>query len=151
MSVGETLNATRVLVVDDEPNIVDVVSMALRHNGFDVLQADTGAEALARVRDWHPNVIVLDVMLPDIDGFEVARRLAAEHAELPILFLTARDATTDKIWGLTRGGGDYVTKPLSLEDLIARLRNILRRHGSEETTGRLKFADLELDEETREV
>ncbi len=151
MNVTDTSKSTRVLVVDDEPNIVDVVSMALRHNGFDVAQADTGAEALARVRDWHPNVLVLDVMLPDIDGFEVARRLAADQANVPILFLTARDATTDKVWGLTAGGGDYVTKPFSLEELIARLRNIVRRHGGDQTTSRLKFADLELDEETREV
>ena len=142
----------RVLVVDDEPNIVDVVSMALRHNGFEVAEAETGAAALARVRDWHPNVLVLDVMLPDIDGFEVARRLRAERAEVPILFLTARDATTDKVWGLTTGGGDYVTKPFSLEELVARLRNIVRRTGAgERTTSRLVFADLELDEETREV
>jgi two-component system OmpR family response regulator len=151
VSVSDTSSPTRVLVVDDEPNIVDVVSMALRHHGFDVAQADSGAEALARVRDWHPNVLVLDVMLPDIDGFEVARRLAADHTGVPILFLTARDATTDKVWGLTAGGGDYVTKPFSLEELIARLRNIVRRHRGEETTSRLQFADLELDEETREV
>jgi two-component system OmpR family response regulator len=142
----------RVLVVDDEPNIVDVVSMALRHNGFEVAEADTGTAALARVRDWHPHVLVLDVMLPDIDGFEVARRLRAERAGVPILFLTARDATTDKVWGLNAGGGDYVTKPFSLEELVARLRNIVRRTGADsETPSRLEFADLELDEETREV
>ena len=140
------------LVVDDEPNIVDVVSMALRHNGFEVAEAATGASALERVREWHPNVLVLDVMLPDIDGFEVARRLASERAGLPILFLTARDATTDKVWGLTAGGGDYVTKPFSLEELVARLRNIVRRTGvGGEASGRLTFADLELDEDTREV
>jgi two-component system OmpR family response regulator len=95
---------------------------------------------------------VLDVMLPDIDGFEVARRLRAERAGVPILFLTARDATTDKVWGLNAGGGDYVTKPFSLEELVARLRNIVRRTGADsETPSRLEFADLELDEETREV
>lgn len=140
------------LVVDDEPNIVDVVSMALRHNGFEVAEADTGAGALTRVREWQPNVLVLDVMLPDIDGFEVARRLARERVAVPILFLTARDATTDKVWGLTAGGGDYVTKPFSLEELVARLRNIVRRTGvGAEHVSRLSFADLELDEETREV
>lgn len=150
--MSDTDGPVRVLVVDDEPNIVDVVSMALRHNGFEVAQADSGAGALARVREWHPNVLVLDVMLPDIDGFEVAKRLAADRTAPPILFLTARDAATDKIWGLTAGGGDYVTKPFSLEELIARLRNIVRRTGvGEETSGRLTFADLELDEETREV
>jgi two-component system OmpR family response regulator len=142
----------RVLVVDDEPNIVDVVSMALRHHGFDVKASDTGAEALARVRDWRPHALVLDVMLPDIDGFEVAKRLSDEHAGVPILFLSARDTTADKVRGLTTGGGDYVTKPFSLEELMARLRNLLRHTGSlRETTGLLVFADLELDEDTHEV
>ncbi len=140
------------LVVDDEPNIVDVVSMALRHHGFDVQAADTGAAALARAREWRPHALVLDVMLPDIDGFEVAKRLSDEHARVPILFLSARDATADKVRGLTTGGGDYVTKPFSLEELMARLRNMLRRTGSlQETSGRLVFADLELDEDTHEV
>jgi two-component system, OmpR family, response regulator len=142
----------RVLVVDDEPSIVDVVSMALRHHGFDVEAAATGKEALDQVRWWRPHVMVLDVMLPDMDGFEVARRLSAEHADVPILFLSARDATADKVRGLTAGGDDYVTKPFSLEELIARLRNILRRTGAlRESSGRLAFADLELDEETFEV
>jgi len=144
--------ASRVLVIDDEPGIVDVVSMALRHNGFGVESAGTGREALNLVRRWHPHVIVLDVMLPDMDGFEVARRLASEHAEVPILFLSARDAPADKIRGLTTGGDDYVTKPFSLEELIARLRIILRRAGiTQESAGRLQFADLELDEDTFEV
>jgi two-component system OmpR family response regulator len=142
----------RVLVVDDEPNIVDVVSMALRHNGFEVEAADTGATALARVREWRPHVMVLDVMLPDMDGFEVAKRMTNERTGVPILFLSARDATADKVRGLTTGGDDYVTKPFSLEELIARLRNLLRRSGAlHEISGRLVFADLELDEETREV
>jgi two-component system OmpR family response regulator len=142
----------RVLVVDDEPGIVDVVSMALRHHGFGVESAGTGQEALNLVRRWHPHVMVLDVMLPDMDGFDVARRLAAEHAELPIVFLSARDATADKIRGLTTGGDDYVTKPFSLEELVARLRNVLRRTGiAQESSGRLRFADLELDEDTLDV
>jgi two-component system, OmpR family, response regulator len=142
----------RVLVVDDEPSIVDVISMALRHQGFDVAVADTGTRALSEARDWRPHVMVLDVMLPDMEGFEVARQLAAERAEVPILFLSARDNTADKVRGLTTGGDDYVTKPFSLEELIARLRNILRRSGAfEEGTSRLVFADLELDEDTREV
>jgi two-component system OmpR family response regulator len=144
--------AARVLVVDDEPGIVDVVSMALRHNGFGVESAGTGREALNLVRRWHPHVMLLDVMLPDMDGFEVARRLAGEHAEVPTLFLSARDAAADKIRGLTTGGDDYVTKPFSLEELIARIRNILRRTGiAQEWSGRLEFADLELDEDTFEV
>ena len=140
------------LVVDDEPGIVDVVSMALRHHGFVVETAGSGREALELVRRWHPHVMVLDVMLPDTGGFDVARRLAREHAEVPILYLSARDATADKVRGLTTGGDDYATKPFSLEELIARLRNILRRTGiAQESSGRLEFADLELDEDTLEV
>ena len=142
----------RVLVVDDEPGIVDVLSMALRHHGFGVQSAETGQDALERVRRWRPHVMVLDVMLPDMEGFEVARRLAAEHAAVPILFLSARDTTADKIRGLTTGGDDYVTKPFSLEELLARLRNILRRTGAlGDSPSRLRFADLELDEDTLEV
>jgi two-component system OmpR family response regulator len=150
--VAASSEALRVLVVDDEPSIVDVVAMALRHHGYDVTTVDTGAGALAQVRDWHPHAIVLDVMLPDMEGFEVARRLSAQRAGVPILFLSARDNTADKIRGLTTGGDDYVTKPFSLEELMARLRNILRRSGAhEERSSRLAFADLELDEDTREV
>jgi two-component system, OmpR family, response regulator len=142
----------RVLVVDDEPSIVDAITMALRHHGFGVESADTGQDALEQVRRWRPHVMVLDVMLPDMEGFEVARRLAAEHAEVPILFLSARNKTADKVRGLTVGGDDYVTKPFSLEELIARLRNILRRTGAlAETSARLRFSDLELDEDAREV
>ncbi len=140
------------LVVDDEPSIVDVVSMALRHHGFEVAAVDTGIQALAQVRDWRPHAMVLDVMLPDMEGFEVAQRLAEQRAEVPILFLSARDATSDKVRGLTTGGDDYVTKPFSLEELIARVRNILRRSGAlADTSPRLRFADLELDQDTREV
>ena len=124
--VAEQARQTRVLVVDDEPNIVDVVSMALRHHGFEVESAETGAGAVARVRERRPDVVVLDIMLPDLDGFEVARRLRQQARKVPIVFLTANDATADKVRGLTTGGGDYVTKPFSLEELLARLRNILR-------------------------
>jgi two-component system, OmpR family, response regulator len=142
----------RVLVVDDEPSIVDVISMALRHNGFSVEAAANGKQALDQVRRWHPHVMVLDVMLPDMDGFEVAQRLSAEHAGVPILFLSARDTTADKVRGLTTGGDDYVTKPFSLEELLARLRIILRRTGAlGESSSQLRFADLELDEDTFEV
>ncbi|HEX4011486.1 MAG TPA: response regulator transcription factor [Solirubrobacteraceae bacterium] len=149
--MAEHTERLRVLVVDDEPSIVDVVSMALRHHGFEVAAVDTGAQALAQVRDWRPHAMVLDVMLPDMEGFEVARRLAEQRADVPILFLSARDNTSDKVRGLTTGGDDYVTKPFSLEELIARLRNILRRSGAAEAPSRLQFADLELDEDTREV
>ena len=142
----------RVLVVDDEPNIVDVVAMALRFQGFGVETAGTGEEALARVASFRPHLMVLDVMLPDMEGFDVAQRLGAQRAEVPIIFLTARDATEDKIRGLTTGGDDYVTKPFSLEELIARVRTVLRRTGAAEPeSSRLVFEDLELDDDTREV
>ncbi|ADB52921.1 response regulator transcription factor [Conexibacter woesei] len=144
--------AHRVLVVDDEPNIVDVISMALRYQGFEVASASSGAEALAQVRQFRPHLLLLDVMLPDMEGFEVARRLGAERARVPIVFLTARDATDDRVRGLTLGGDDYVTKPFSLEELVARIRTILRRTGmAEPESSRLVFDDLELDEDTREV
>jgi two-component system OmpR family response regulator len=143
---------SRVLVVDDEPNIVDVVSMALRFHGFSVETAGTGADALAAVGSFRPDLIVLDVMLPDMEGFEVAKRLGAERAATPIVFLSARDAPEDKLRGLTTGGDDYVTKPFSLEELLARVRNVLRRSGrAEPESSRLSFEDLELDEDTREV
>jgi two-component system OmpR family response regulator len=142
----------RVLVVDDEPNIVDVISMALRYQGFEVESAGTGAEALNSVRSFRPHLLVLDVMLPDMEGFDVAQRLGAQRADVPIIFLTARDSTEDKIRGLTTGGDDYVTKPFSLEELVARIRTILRRSGvARPESGLLTFEDLELDEDTMEV
>jgi two-component system OmpR family response regulator len=142
----------RVLVVDDEPNIVEVVTMALRFQGFTVQGAATGREALAAAVSFKPHLMVLDVMLPDMEGFEVATRLGAQRAGVPIIFLTARDSTEDKVRGLSGGGDDYMTKPFSLEELLARIRTILRRTGqAAPESGRLVFADLELDEESREV
>jgi two-component system OmpR family response regulator len=141
----------RVLVVDDEANITDLVGTALRYVGFEVATAATGREAIERARAFRPELIVLDVMLPDLDGFEVTRRLRGEGLRIPVLFLTARDATEDKVAGLTLGGDDYVTKPFSLEELVARVRAVLRRTGGDEPSGRLVFADLELDEDTHEV
>jgi two-component system OmpR family response regulator len=142
----------RVLVVDDEPNIVDVISMALRFQGFEIASAGSGEEAIAQVAAFRPHLIVLDVMLPDMEGFDVAARLGAQRSVVPIIFLTARDATEDKVRGLTAGGDDYVTKPFSLEELVARIRTILRRVGhAEQGSSRLTFDDLELDEDTREV
>jgi two-component system OmpR family response regulator len=142
----------RVLVVDDEPNIVEVVTMALRFQGFAVHGAGTGREALAAAASFKPHLMVLDVMLPDMEGFEVATRLGAQRAGVPIIFLTARDSTEDKVRGLSGGGDDYMTKPFSLEELVARIRTILRRTGqAAPESGRLVFADLELDEESREV
>jgi two-component system, OmpR family, response regulator len=117
-----------------------------------VESAGTGAAALSAVAEFRPHIIVLDVMLPDMEGFDVAQRLGAQRARVPILFLTARDDTEDKVRGLSIGGDDYVTKPFSLEELVARIRTILRRTGlAEPDSGRLVFEDLELDEETREV
>src|SRR4051795_5404780 len=134
----------RVLVVDDEPNIVDVISMALRYQGFTVESAANGREALAAVADFKPHLMLLDIMLPDMEGFDVAKRLGGERADLPIIFLTARDATEDKVRGLTSGGDDYVTKPFSLEELVARVRTILRRSGAAgDQSSRLTFEDLE--------
>jgi two-component system OmpR family response regulator len=142
----------RILVVDDEPNIVDVISMALRFEGFEVACAANGADAIAAVAAERPQLLVLDVMLPDIDGFEVARRLASARAGVPIIFLTARDSTADIVHGLTLGGDDYVTKPFSLEELVARIRTILRRAGlRDDGSSKLVFAGLELDEDTHEV
>jgi two-component system OmpR family response regulator len=145
-------DGSRVLVVDDEPNLAEVVTMALRFNGFTVETAATGREALAAVNKFKPHLMVLDVMLPDMEGFEVASRLGAQRAGVPIIFLTARDATEDKVRGLSGGGDDYMTKPFSLEELVARIRTILRRTGQATAeSGRLVFEDLELDEESREV
>jgi two-component system OmpR family response regulator len=142
----------QILVVDDEPSIVDAVATTLRYEGYDVRQATTGRAALNAAQDSPPDLIVLDVMLPDLDGLEVTRRLRADGIRVPILFLTARDSVEDKVAGLTLGGDDYVTKPFSLAELVARARAILRRtHGEPESEGTLRFADVVLDEDTREV
>jgi two-component system OmpR family response regulator len=149
---GGAPGGNRVLVVDDEPSIVEVISMALRYQGFTVETAATGHEAISAVTRFKPHLMVLDVMLPDMEGFDVAERLGAQRAGVPIIFLTARDATEDKVRGLTGGGDDYMTKPFSLEELVARIRTILRRTGQADAeTGRLVFEDLELDEESHEV
>ena len=144
--------ASRILVVDDEPNLAEVLSMALRFQGFTVETAASGREAISAVAGFKPHLMVLDVMLPDMEGFEVAERLGAQRAGVPIIFLTARDSTEDKVRGLSGGGDDYMTKPFSLEELVARIRTILRRTGQAAAdSGRLVFADLELDEESHEV
>jgi two-component system, OmpR family, response regulator len=143
---------TRVLVVDDEPSITDLVALALRYEGFTVEKAGTGRGALAAVGRFKPNLIVLDVMLPDVSGLDVLRRLSAEGRRVPVIFLTARDATEDKVHGLTVGGDDYVTKPFSIEELVARVRAVLRRNGDGVGRGsKLTFADLELDDDAHEV
>jgi two-component system OmpR family response regulator len=144
-------DGTRILVVDDEPNIVDVISIALRHQGFEVATAATGSGAIAAVEEFGPDLILLDVMLPDMEGFEVAERLGEQRRQTPIIFLTARDSTEDKVRGLTIGGDDYVTKPFSLEELVARIRLIMRRRNVGQDEGPLRFDDLELDQATRLV
>jgi len=142
----------KVLVVDDEESITDLISTALRYVGFDVEIASTGRQALDRALSFRPELIVLDVMLPDLDGFEVTRRLRADGVRVPVVFLTARDATEDKVAGLTIGGDDYVTKPFSLEELVARVRAVLRRaQGGAEQRSVIKVADLELDEDSHQV
>jgi two-component system OmpR family response regulator len=152
MEMNGSSSNFRVLVVDDEPNIVDVISMALRYQGFEVAAASNGSEALSQVKAFRPHLMVLDVMMPDMDGFEVAERLGAQRAGVPIIFLTARDSTEDKVRGLTIGGDDYITKPFSLEELVARIRTVLRRSGAAAPeSARLVFEVLELDEDTMEV
>ena len=140
------------LVVDDEESITDLVGTALRYVGFEVAVASSGRQALATAAAFRPELIVLDIMLPDLDGFEVTRRLRADGLRVPVVFLTARDATEDKVAGLTIGGDDYVTKPFSLEELVARVRAVLRRTGAAAgERSKLQLADLELDEDSHQV
>ncbi|MEJ3748350.1 response regulator transcription factor [Actinomycetes bacterium KLBMP 9797] len=149
---------TRVLVVDDEPNICALLSATLRLVEFDVRVANCGQEALVAAAEFEPDLVVLDVMLPDLDGFQVAQRLrsgARTGPGVPVLFLTARDTVEDRISGLTVGADDYVTKPFSLEEVVLRIRAILRRSrievNGEPATGVLRYADLEMDEDAHEV
>jgi len=148
-----TTPEAKLLVVEDEPNIRELLSTSLRFAGFEVHTAADGATALRLAETERPDLLVLDVMLPDMDGFAVTRRLRDQGRQMPVVFLTARDATDDKVTGLTVGGDDYVTKPFSLEEVVARIRAVLRRTGgsSGEDVGRLTFADLELDEDSHEV
>ncbi len=149
---GAAREGVRILVVDDEENITDLLATALRYERFDVEVAHTGRDAMRAVSSFRPHLIVLDVMLPDWDGFEVTKRLADQRERIPVLFLTARDATGDRVRGLTLGGDDYVTKPFSLEELIARIRAILRRtRGADDESARLGYADLEMDDDLHQV
>jgi len=143
--------AARILVVDDEPYITDLLGAALRFEGFAVDTAATGAEALALAAREHHDLVLLDVMLPDVTGTEVCRRMRAQGVRTPVLFLTARDATEDKVVGLTVGADDYVTKPFSLDELVARIHAVLRRTSTTGGGARLAFSDLEMDDETHEV
>jgi two-component system, OmpR family, response regulator len=150
-SVDPSVDVRRVLVVDDEPSIVDAVATALRYEGFEVREEGTGRGAIAAVVDFDPDLIVLDWMLPDLAGIEVARRLRERGFGAAILFLTAKDAVADKVAALRAGGDDYVTKPFSLAEIVARVHAILRRTASEVPGEVLNYADLRLDEERHEV
>jgi two-component system OmpR family response regulator len=143
----------RALVVDDEPNLADVLTSMLRYEGWDARAVGDGASAVRLARDFEPDAVILDVMLPDIDGYEVLRRLRSLNPRVCVLFLTARDAVEDRIAGITVGGDDYVTKPFSLEELLARLRGLVRRAGIAGAADgpRLVVGDLRMDEDAREV
>ena len=146
--------AHRILVVDDEANISDLIATSLKFVGFDVRTAASGSEALTVAEEFKPHALILDVMLPDLDGFEVCRQIRNEGHRVGVLFLSAKDEMKDKVQGLTIGGDDYMTKPFSLEELVARLRALLRRIGVTEQViddEKISFADLELDEATHEV
>ena len=154
MATATAENAQRILVVDDESSISDLISTSLRFVGFDVRTAANGAQALQIAEEFKPHAMVLDVMLPDLDGFEVCKQIRNEGVETGVLFLTAKDGMEDKVKGLTLGGDDYMTKPFSLEELVARLRALLRRTGVtqiDKDDEKIRFADLELDEATHEV
>ena len=149
--MGDQQPKQRILVVDDEPSILDSVATVLRYEGFDVEPADSGRAGLAKAQEEGFDLIILDVMLPDLDGFEVTRRLRADGIATPVLFLTAKGEPEDMVEGLGVGGDDYVAKPFSLAVVVARVRAILRRSRSEQADTRLRFADLEMDEESHEV
>ncbi len=148
----------RLLVVDDEPNILELLSVTLRFAGFEVATATNGADALNKVREFAPDLLVLDVMMPGLDGFAVASTLRGRGDQVPVVFLTAKDATEDRVQGLTIGGDDYVTKPFSLEEVVARIRSVLRRTSGSVVpaaqaapAARLEYGDIVLDDDTHEV
>jgi two-component system OmpR family response regulator len=146
-------SAARVLVVDDEPSLAELLMLALRYEGWEIRTAANGGDALRIAREFRPDAVVLDIMLPDLDGIAVLRRMRAEVGDIPTLFLTARDAVADRVAGLTAGGDDYVTKPFSLEEVVARLRSLVRRTLGPTTqeANRLVVGDLILDEDSHEV
>lgn len=140
------------LIVDDEGNLRSMLSAALRHHGFTVTEAENGRQALEQVAKEHPDLLVLDVMLPELDGFEVCRRLRSDGDHTPVLFLTARDGTEDKVRGLTLGGDDYLQKPFSLDELVARAQAVLRRTKTDaNATPVLELADLRMDDDAHRV
>lgn len=144
----------RALVVDDEASLVDLISMALRYEGWETRTAGSGVDALAAIRDFEPDVLVLDIMMPGLDGLEVLHRLREDGNHVPVLFLTARDSLQDRLTGLNAGGDDYLTKPFSLDELLARVHALVRRstnatHSSDESV--LQVDDLSVDQQTLEV
>lgn len=143
----------RAVVVDDEASLSDLVRMALKYEGWEVRVADTGQSALREIREFKPDAVVLDIMLPDLDGLEVLQRIRADGDDVPVLFLTAKDTVADRVTGLTVGGDDYVTKPFSLEELIARLRALVRRSSAApaQESSLLRVGELTLDEDSYEV
>jgi two-component system OmpR family response regulator len=145
------VTAARLLLVDDEDNLRTMLDAALRHSGFEVYPVASGRAALEAVPEVDPDLIVLDVMLPDLDGFDVCKRLRSSGDRTPVLFLTARDGTEDKVRGLTLGGDDYLVKPFSLEELVARITAVLRRAGVDADDGQLSCADLAMDEDAHRV
>jgi two-component system, OmpR family, response regulator len=149
--MSSATGAARVLVVDDEENITFLLSTALRHFGYEVEVAADGRSALRQGRSGRPDLILLDVMLPDLDGFEVLKRLRADGIDTPVLFLTARDGAAEAVRGLTLGGDDYVTKPFSLEEVMARVQALLRRSGRVQASSTLRLADLEMDDDAHIV
>ena len=150
-AAGLPADQGQLLVVDDEPFLRDAVAASLRFLGFEVTAAETGTEALRLARNGRFDLVVLDVMLPDTDGFEVVRRLRADGSRIPVIFLTARDTQEDKVTGLTLGGDDYLTKPFGLEELAARIRSVLRRTRARADGPVLTFADIEMDQDSYEV
>ncbi len=153
MNVAAEGTPIRVLVVDDEPTLAEVLASVLRYEGWDVKTAADGTSAVRTAREFRPHAVILDIMLPDFDGLEVLRRLRAISPHVSVLFLTARDAVEDRIAGITAGGDDYVTKPFSLEEVLARLRGLLRRAGVAQSAsgGQIAVGPLTMDEDAREV
>ena len=148
-----TVPEARILIVDDEPNIVELLAVSLKFQGFEVATASNGTEGLDRARSFRPDAVILDVMMPGMDGFGMLRRLRADGIDAPVLFLTAKDSVSDRVAGLTAGGDDYVTKPFSLEEVVARLRGLMRRAGASAGAADpiLRVGDLTLNEDSHEV
>jgi two-component system OmpR family response regulator len=150
-AIRDDTGEARLLVADDEATILELLAGSLRFAGFEVMTAATGAEALRAAAAWRPDLVLLDVMMPDGDGFEVVRRLRSSGPDVPVIFLTARDGVRERVAGLAMGGDDYVTKPFSLDEVLERIRAVLRRTGRAAAAARLRVGGLELDDDSHEV